>query len=243
MHYYKFSIGDYARSTRHLSNNEDLAYRRLLDMYYENERPIPLETQWVARRIRMDTEVVEIVLNDMFQRTEDGFRHTRCDAEIAEYHKQAERNRVNGKRGGRPKSVKKQQSENPVGFESEPNGIPVVTLTTNHKPLTINQEDNIEPKGSCETGVSPVRPNEIVEAWNITAAELGLSKVVKLTADRKRKLAARCKDTSLEEFQHALATIRRSRFLQGQNDRSWKADFDFFLQPKSLAKLIEGSYD
>lgn len=243
MHYYRFSIGDYARSTRHLSNDEDLAYRRLLDMYYENERPIPLETQWVARRIRMDTEVVQIVLNDMFKRSDDGFRHTRCDAEIAEYHKQAERNRANGKQGGRPKSVKKQQIKNPVGFQSEPDSIPVVTVTTNHKPLTTNQEPLIEPKGSSETGVSPVRPIEIVEAWNITAAELGLARVVKLTADRKRKLAARCKDTSLEEFQDALATIRRSRFLQGQNDRSWKADFDFFLQPKSLAKLIEGSYE
>lgn len=107
----------------------------------------------------------------------------------------------------------------------------------------LDTDTDIEPKGSSETGVSPVRPIEIVEAWNITAAELGLARVVKLTADRKRKLAARCKDTSLEEFQDALATIRRSRFLQGQNDRSWKADFDFFLQPKSLAKLIEGSYE
>lgn len=107
----------------------------------------------------------------------------------------------------------------------------------------LDTDTDIEPKGSSETGVSPVRPNEIVEAWNITAAELGLPKVVKLTADRKRKLAARCKDTSLEEFQEALTTIQRSRFLQGHNDRNWKADFDFFLQPKSLAKLIEGSYE
>lgn len=100
-----------------------------------------------------------------------------------------------------------------------------------------------EPKGSSETGVSPVRPSEIIEAWNITAADLGLPAIVKLTDDRKRKLSARCKDTSLEEFQAALATIRRSRFLQGHNDKGWKANFDFFLQPKSFTKLIEGSYD
>ena len=104
-------------------------------------------------------------------------------------------------------------------------------------------DTDIEPKGSCETGVSPVRPSEIIEAWNITAADLGLPKVVKLTDDRKRKLSARCKDSSLEEFQAALATIRRSRWLQGENDRGWKADFDFFLQPKSFTRLIEGAYD
>lgn len=140
MHYYRFSIGDYARSTRHLSNDEDLAYRRLLDMYYENEGPIPLETQWVARRIRMDSDTVQTLLDDMFQRTEEGYRHPRCDAEIAEYHKQAERNRLNGKRGGRPKTLRKQQNENPVGFQSEPSPNPVVTLTTNQEPLTTNQE-------------------------------------------------------------------------------------------------------
>jgi hypothetical protein len=104
-------------------------------------------------------------------------------------------------------------------------------------------DTDIEPKGSCETGVSPVRPSEIIEAWNITAADLGLPRVVKLTADRKRKLAARCKDSTLEEFQQALESIRRSKFLQGGNKEGWKANFDFFLQPKSFAKLIEGSYD
>ncbi len=104
-------------------------------------------------------------------------------------------------------------------------------------------DTDIEPKGSCETGVSPVRPSEIIEAWNITAADLGLPRIVKLTADRKRKLAARCKDSTLEEFQQALESIRRSKFLQGGNKEGWKANFDFFLQPKSFAKLIEGSYD
>ena len=140
MHYYKFNIGDYARSTRHLTNDEDLAYRRLLDMYYETETPIPLETQWVARRIRMDVNDVEVLLNDMFIRTEEGWRHPRCDADIEEYHRQAERNRENGKRGGRPKTAIKQTIENPVGSKSVASENPVVTLTTNHKPITNNHE-------------------------------------------------------------------------------------------------------
>jgi uncharacterized protein YdaU (DUF1376 family) len=142
MHYYKFNIGDYARSTRHLTNDEDLAYRRLLDMYYETESPIPLETQWVARRIRMDVNDVEILLNDMFIRSDEGWRHPRCDADIAEYHRQSDRNRENGKRGGRPKSAEKQILQNPVGSESVSSGNPVVTLTTNHKPLTTNHKPN-----------------------------------------------------------------------------------------------------
>lgn len=156
MNYFKFHIGDYNRSARHLSNEEDLAYRRLLDMYYDTEAPIPLETQWVARRIRVDTEIVEIVLKDMFERTEDGWRHARCDQEIDEYHRKAERNRENGKRGGRPKTVAKKPKENPVGSQSEPSG------NLNHKPLTTNHKPDITPlnppKGDfpCPDGVDPI---------------------------------------------------------------------------------------
>ena len=37
MHYFQFNIGDYASHTRHLTLMEDLAYRRLLDLYYMRE--------------------------------------------------------------------------------------------------------------------------------------------------------------------------------------------------------------
>ena len=80
MHYYQFHIGDYRAATAHLSNEEDLAYRRLLDMYYDTESPIPGATQWVARRIRVDESVVMAVLEDMFYMDESGaWRHQRAD--------------------------------------------------------------------------------------------------------------------------------------------------------------------
>ena len=63
MHYYQFNIGDYIKNTIHLSLMEDLAYRRLLDMYYDSEKPIPTDIPWVSRRLRMDTDVVQNVLN------------------------------------------------------------------------------------------------------------------------------------------------------------------------------------
>ena len=143
MHFYKFHMGDYKSATAHLTNEEDLAYRRLLDMYYDTEKPIPLETDWVARRLRVGSEVVATVLQDMFLETENGWVHERCEEEIKEYHRMADRARANGKAGGRPK--------NPVGSQSEPSR----KLTTNHKPLTTNQ---IETKRTsapvCPDGVS-----------------------------------------------------------------------------------------
>lgn len=87
MHYYQFHIGDYRSSTMHLSNEEDLAYRRLIDWYYDTESPIPLETKWVSRRLRVGCDALESVLNDFFVRTEDGWVSPRCEQEIAAYYK------------------------------------------------------------------------------------------------------------------------------------------------------------
>jgi uncharacterized protein YdaU (DUF1376 family) len=128
MHYFQFNIGDYRAATAHLSNEEDLAYRRLLDMYYDIESKIPLDTQWVARRIRIEPAVVCDVLNDMFIKQEDGWFHARCDDVIKQYHAMAEKNRANGRLGGRKK--------NPVGIDSQP----IVKATINDKLITINNK-------------------------------------------------------------------------------------------------------
>jgi hypothetical protein len=87
-----------------------------------------------------------------------------------------------------------------------------------------------------------LRPEHVVEAWNAMAAQWGLPKA-KLTPERRRKLAVRIRQHSVEDFTEAIQAIGRSPFLRGENDRAWRADFDFLLQPKSFTRLIEGSYD
>lgn len=84
MNYYPFHLGDYAAHTAHLDILEDLAYRRLLDLYYLREAPIPADVQEAARLIRMkaQAEYVEAVLREFFELSEDGWRHRRCDEEI-----------------------------------------------------------------------------------------------------------------------------------------------------------------
>jgi len=105
MIWYKFHIGDYLTHTVHLSDAEDLAYRRLLDLYYMSEKEIPLETESVARKIRLDLDITESVLDEFFERTETGYFNNRCHAEVIKYQHQVENNRQLGKRGGRPKKT------------------------------------------------------------------------------------------------------------------------------------------
>jgi uncharacterized protein YdaU (DUF1376 family) len=86
MNYYPFHIGDYASATRHLSWLEDAAYRRLMDVYYVREEPLPTETRQIYRLVVASTQeqrdAVDVVLEEFFELAADGYRHTRCDAEI-----------------------------------------------------------------------------------------------------------------------------------------------------------------
>jgi uncharacterized protein YdaU (DUF1376 family) len=129
MIWYKFHLGDYITHTMHLSDAEDLAYRRLLDLYYMSERPIPLDTESVSRRIRLDLDITESVLNEFFEHTEEGYRNHRCDVEISKYQHQVATNTLLGKRGGRPKKT-----------ESEPNQNRTETLTEEEKEKTISSQ-------------------------------------------------------------------------------------------------------
>ena len=113
MIWYKFHLGDYITHTLHLSDAEDLAYRRLLDLYYMSEAPIPLDTGAVSRKIRLDLDITESVLGEFFEKTEEGYRNARCDAEIAKYQHQVQTNRSLGKRGGRPKKTESETESKP----------------------------------------------------------------------------------------------------------------------------------
>jgi uncharacterized protein YdaU (DUF1376 family) len=85
MNYYPFHLGDYAAHTAHLEPLEDLAYRRMLDLYYLREQALPEDTAEIARLIRMRANVAEVeaVLREFFELAADGYRHARCDTEIA----------------------------------------------------------------------------------------------------------------------------------------------------------------
>ena len=137
MHYYQFNIGDYASHTRHLNLLEDLAYRRLLDIYYLQERPLNVGITSVARQINMRDHEVEVkaVLEEFFELTDEGWINRRADQEIAKYQEFI----AAGKRGAAKRwakaTVKGGESEANGEANSPPNATPIVN--NKHKPITI----------------------------------------------------------------------------------------------------------
>lgn len=235
MHYFQFNIGDYASHTRHLSLMEDLAYRRLLDLYYLKDGEIHGDEAEVARQIGMRDEAAAVkqVLQDFFTIDEDRWSHGRCDAEITHFRQKSEKASNAGKA-----SAQRRFNERSTDVQQTFNQ----PITNNQEPITNNQEDK-SPKGDMSSG-DDLSVQDVVDAWNDLAAQCGLSEVVKVTAARRRQVQARIKEyPSSEDWGKALSAIERSKFMCGDNDRGWRANFDFLLQPSTFIKLLEGTYD
>jgi uncharacterized protein YdaU (DUF1376 family) len=103
--WYKFHIGEYLKETARLADAEDLAYRRLLDLCYMTEMPLPLDVGRLAQRIGLDEDVVAPVLREFFKKTDKGYINARAHKDIASRTARGEVNRIAGKLGGRPKKV------------------------------------------------------------------------------------------------------------------------------------------
>lgn len=106
MNFYKRYIGDYLRDTLRLSMIQDGAYSRLIDVYYAEEKPLPLKKEELYQMARAtnkgEREAVDAVIKRFFRETAEGYRHKRIDEEIGKAEAKAEANRQNGKSGGRP---------------------------------------------------------------------------------------------------------------------------------------------
>lgn len=145
MHYYSFNIADYKKDTDYLKPIEHYIYRSLIDRYYLDEMPIPIETQPLLRRLKLESEseveALNFVLNEFFTLKEDGYHHERIDDDIQKYRENIKKNRENGKKGGRPPKNKPKETQSvssglPNESQKKPNYKP---LTNNHEPLTNNQ--------------------------------------------------------------------------------------------------------
>jgi hypothetical protein len=84
---------------------------------------------------------------------------------------------------------------------------------------------------------------QMVLAWNDICGNKDLPKVIQLTEKRKKHMRARLKERPLKDWISIFKKVAATPFLTGQNDRGWKADFDWVMNPDNVAKILEGKYD
>lgn len=140
MHYYQFNIGDYHSHTSRLSIYEDIAYRRLLDLYYLNERPLNGCSTDIAREIGMIDSLgdVEYVLNKFFTEKNGEWMNKRCDEEIKAFHSKKKSARKAGIASAKARNKKRTDVERPLNGK-----VTDVQPTNNHKQITINKDKTL----------------------------------------------------------------------------------------------------
>lgn len=122
----------------------------------------------------------------------------------------------------------------PNDINSNPLPVPQVISDEITPPIDLSLRSAEEPSDKlCE--------EHVVEAWNAVAEECDLPKA-RLTPQRKRRLKPFIRDHTADDIATALDAVRRSPFMRGQNDRGWRADFDFFTKPDKFNRLVEGTY-
>ncbi len=159
MHYYSFNIGDYSSHTNHLSIEEDIAYRRMLDWYYLHESPLPNNIDQIARLIRMrtHTESIANVLEEFFELTEYGYKQSKADRDINAFKSKSEKAKASA--AARWSKDTNKADANALRPECESNA--------NHKPITNNQEpiNTYTTKHFKEALISAGAESVYVDTW------------------------------------------------------------------------------
>lgn len=82
------------------------------------------------------------------------------------------------------------------------------------------------------------------DAYNELAERVDLPRAMTLGTDRRTGIRARLMECGgLDGWRAALEKLGASPHCRGENDRGWRADLDFLIQPKSFRRLMEGRYD
>jgi uncharacterized protein YdaU (DUF1376 family) len=207
LNYYEHHLGDYLRDTAHLSMIEDGAYRRLIDLYYTREDLLPPNLDAICRLIRARSEeekaAVIVVLDEFFTRTDDGYRHKRCDEEVARYHEKQEKAR---------------SSANARWTRSERNANAMRTQcdgTALQTPDSSNQKKKEE--GASAPFVSGLDP-KAWEAWVGYRKTIGKSLNPKTYPLAQKKMAA-LGQAQMAAVEHSIANNYRGLFPPSENGK------------------------
>lgn len=236
MHYYQFNIGDYASHTRYLTPMQDLIYRRLLDLYYLHEKPIPKDNPSLCIGLNDCSTDVQRVLNDYFILTEKGWINKRADEQIAEYKNKQKSASAAGKKSAEVRRASKDNDlERPLNECSTD-----VQLTINHKPLTIKQEPIKESATKVARSTRLSSDWELPDEWAIWAKQARPDLNVNQVADGFKDYWISEAKAKADWFATWRNWIRKQRAERKDSEKPWvKENREWFDQAAGRTPTFE----
>lgn len=115
---------------------------------------------------------------------------------------------------------------------------------TDSKRIVNGQETGATPKQECKEGIKnekneKIDYNKIIDAYHTTS----FTKIKKLTDARKTHIQARIKEYDEQCVIDVILKASKSDFLRGNNNKRWRADLDWLINPNNFVKVMEGKYD
>ena len=223
MHYYEFNIGDYMRDTAHLDEMEDLAYRRMLDLYYLKESPLPKSIPEIAKLIRMRThsESIANVLQEYFTLTESGYVNAKANDTLIRIYDKSEKAKKSAEKRWELQRLKNANAL-PSDSERNANGmLPNNLIPNNTEPKSI--VDSIESPALVSKKKKPSAFDDMKatyqeRAFNVFWSEVEKKKVGK--ADALKAFLELTKNCDEETTDYALNVICHWYDLYLQEDES-----------------------
>jgi uncharacterized protein YdaU (DUF1376 family) len=261
MKYYKHHIGDYKSATAHLSNEEDICYRRLLDWYYDTEQPLEDDVRLLARQCRVSQETVREVLGDFFTLIDGRWHNARANAELVGWYESSEK--AKKKADARWEKERKHRDALAISRQNDAaasvldaaallgqcSGNAAQMLPTTHYPLPINSSGTNVPDSARPDGQAPATSRQlpcphkkILALWAEVLPALPQHSVWNATrADhlqaRWREVAVEKKWTTEEQglafFRKMFIYVGKSPFLTGQTKAK---DRPFIIELEWLIK-------
>lgn len=130
---------DYRAKTAHLTFEQDGAYRRLLDAYYERRAPLPADPNALYRLVSAQNDkeraAVDVIAAEFFSNGDGKLRHLRCDEQIAKEEALHQAWSEAGRKGGLSQAQGRLKPGSRVGS----------TIPSPHS--TLDLQSNLNPKG------------------------------------------------------------------------------------------------
>lgn len=242
--YYCFFPDNYVLATIHLGWLEDLAYRRLLDLYYSRGKPLPNDLAYLHKACRANEPeqkaAVEMILGDFFHLRSDGWHNARADAELSRIASWSNR----GKRGAEArwsenKELVYAQALHKHRTSNAPTPTPTPTPTKPPEPTA---------QSPHPPAADPIPYQRIVDLYHQKLSML--PRVFDLSPARKAQIRARWKEGSLpdlEAWAYYFDQVAKSKFLTGMVDpkggrKPFLADLEWLTRQANFLKVAEDKY-
>lgn len=103
-----------------------------------------------------------------------------------------------------------------------------------------NEDEDVNENINETEKAAKVPIKKIMEKYNSTCGSL--PKIKNISGDRETHVRARVKEYGLDAVYETFVIAGQSDFLTGNNDRGWKATFDWLMNTVNMSKVLERRY-